>query len=213
MTLLVVGHFSNLHRPYDHLNLQVDAFTSTPFSGNPAAVMLLPAAVLPLPDATRQAIAAEKNLSETAFLECITTDGSNSSNSSGSDDFAACTHFRLRWFTPAIEVPLCGHATLAAAAAVLFGEGNPAQQLAFDTLSGELRVSRHSAASGGADGADRSSVGSGGSSSSRDPLSMDLPLVEARAAAVPPGMEASSALVQVSTWRKATLGVQLVQCM
>lgn len=143
--------------------------------------MLLPRSALPLPDAVRQAVAAEKNLSETAFLECADDD---------SDDFSACTRFRLRWFTPAIEVPLCGHATLASAAALLFGEGNPTSQLAFETLSGELRVSRKHATD--------SSGNSGGVGSTRGgELSMDLPLVPASAADVPPGMQAGSALVQV----------------
>ena len=140
-------------------------------------MVLVPRSALPLPDAVRQAVAAEKNLSETAFLECA-DDG---------DDFAACTRFRLRWFTPAIEVPLCGHATLASAAALLFGEGNPAEQLAFQTLSGELRVSRQRGRAGSS-----GDSGTGGGS-----LSMDLPLVPASPEDVPSGMEAGSALVQV----------------
>lgn len=90
----------------------MDAFAGAAFGGNPAAVCLLPSWSLPLSDATRQQIAAEMNLSETAFLECL----------DGSDDFKACTHFRLRWFTPVLEVPLCGHATLAAAAALFQGK-------------------------------------------------------------------------------------------
>ncbi|MBC9929055.1 PhzF family phenazine biosynthesis protein [Chitinophaga qingshengii] len=73
---------------------QVDAFTHTPFSGNPAGVCLLET---PLPDETLRAIAAENNLSETAFL-LKQADG-----------------YSLRWFTPEVEVPLCGHATLASA--------------------------------------------------------------------------------------------------
>jgi len=73
---------------------QVDAFTDRVFHGNPAAVCPLEQW---LPDATMQAIAAENNLSETAFFV-----------PSGSD-------FHLRWFTPATEIDLCGHATLAAA--------------------------------------------------------------------------------------------------
>ena len=91
---------------------QVDAFTPRAFGGNPAAVCLLPPSALPLPDETRQQIGAEMNLSETAFLECA----------DGSGDFAACDTYTLRWFTPTVEVPLCGHATLAAAAALMFGE-------------------------------------------------------------------------------------------
>jgi PhzF family phenazine biosynthesis protein len=70
----------------------VDAFTERPFAGNPAAVCILPG---PRDDAWLQAVAAEMNLSETAFL---TKDADG---------------FRLRWFTPKVEVALCGHATLA----------------------------------------------------------------------------------------------------
>ncbi|HZD26481.1 MAG TPA: PhzF family phenazine biosynthesis isomerase, partial [Alphaproteobacteria bacterium] len=73
---------------------QIDAFTDRPFAGNPAAVCPLERW---LPDATMQAIAAENNLSETAFLV-----------PEGED-------YGLRWFTPAVEVDLCGHATLASA--------------------------------------------------------------------------------------------------
>jgi len=74
---------------------QVDAFTDRRFAGNPAAVCLLETW---LPDETLQAIATENNLSETAFVIPAERDG-----------------FELRWFTPAIEVDLCGHATLASA--------------------------------------------------------------------------------------------------
>jgi len=73
---------------------QVDAFTGRRFAGNPAAVMMLENF---LADASLQAIAAENNLSETAFL--VPTNGD----------------YRLRWFTPAVEVDLCGHATVASA--------------------------------------------------------------------------------------------------
>src|ERR1700738_2107177 len=77
--------------------VQVDAFTSAPFCGNPAAVCLLPRAR----DAGwMQSVAREMNLAETAFL-VPQGDG-----------------FALRWFTPTIEVALCGHATLAAAHAI-----------------------------------------------------------------------------------------------
>jgi PhzF family phenazine biosynthesis protein len=105
----------------------VDAFTHRPFSGNPAAVCLLDDAP-ELPDAGwMQAVAAEMNLSETAFLR------------RGRDGLA----FDLRWFTPVVEVPLCGHATLASAH-LLFEEGVlPADQPAeFDTLSGRLTARR-----------------------------------------------------------------------
>lgn len=100
---------------------QIDAFTTRRFTGNPAAVVLFPAE----PDvALLQAIASENNLSDTAFL-----------TPHGAD-------FRLRWFTPVMEVPLCGHATLASAA-VLMERINPAlQQVVFHTLSGALTVQR-----------------------------------------------------------------------
>jgi predicted PhzF superfamily epimerase YddE/YHI9 len=111
---------------------QVDAFAAAPFEGNPAAVCLLPRRALPLADDARLAIAAENNLSETAFVEC----------GDGGDNFAECARFRLRWFTPAVEVPLCGHATLAAAAALFLGERNAAPAVTFETASGELAVAR-----------------------------------------------------------------------
>ena len=102
---------------------QVDAFTDRPFAGNPAAVCLL--------DDERdsqwmQAVAAEMNLSETAFVR-PQEDG-----------------FELRWFTPAVEVDLCGHATLAAAH-VLWTEGilHCDDIVPFHTRSGELQCSRH----------------------------------------------------------------------
>lgn len=100
---------------------QVDAFTRRVFAGNPAAVCPLP---YWLPDAVLQAIAAENNLSETAFF------------------VAEGEGWRLRWFTPLTEVDLCGHATLAAAH-VLFshlGPGGP--EVVFETRSGRLRVRR-----------------------------------------------------------------------
>jgi PhzF family phenazine biosynthesis protein len=154
--------------------MQIDAFTNKAFQGNSAAVVLLPQSALPVSDSLRQAIAMENNLSETAFVEC----------SDRSDRFASCSRFRLRWFTPAIEVPLCGHATLAAAAALFFGECNGARQLAFDTLSGELVVTRQPSGDSAAD-------------PQADLLSMDLPLIQATGEAVPLGMGRGSALVKV----------------
>ena len=101
---------------------QVDAFTDRPFAGNPAAVVPLEEW---LPDATMQSIALENNLSETAFFVC---------RDSGAYD--------LRWFTPAQEVDLCGHATLGAAW-VLFNQlGFAGAVAAFHTRSGLLRVER-----------------------------------------------------------------------
>ena len=97
---------------------QVDAFADRPFTGNPAAVMPL---IEWLPDAVMQAIAAENNLAETAFT--VPSDGE--------------ADFDLRWFTPAIEVDLCGHATLAAGHVMMSG-----QQVRFATRSGILTVTR-----------------------------------------------------------------------
>jgi PhzF family phenazine biosynthesis protein len=101
---------------------QVDAFTSEPFRGNPAVVCILPA---PRDEGWMQNIALEMNLSETAFLH-PEADG-----------------YRLRWFTPAVEVALCGHATLASAH-VLWEQGFlPAEATAkFHTLSGVLTAER-----------------------------------------------------------------------
>ncbi len=98
---------------------QVDAFAERPLTGNPAAVMPLESW---LDDRLMQGIAAENNLSETAF----TVPGSN-------DD----ADYDLRWFTPTTEVDLCGHATLAAAHVLLAGD-----RIRFATRSGILTVSR-----------------------------------------------------------------------
>lgn len=97
---------------------QVDAFTDRPFGGNPAAVCWLDQDV---PDDWMQAVAAEMNLSETAFVQ-RTDDG-----------------YSLRWFTPQAEVPLCGHATLASAH-TLWSAGiqRPAEPIRFHTRSGVL---------------------------------------------------------------------------
>lgn len=101
--------------------IQVDAFADRPFTGNPAAVMPLGAW---LPDETLQAIAMENNLSETAFTVPL----------AGSE-----ADYELRWFTPATEVVLCGHATLAAGHA-LIGEG---ERVRFQTRkAGHLEVAR-----------------------------------------------------------------------
>jgi len=100
---------------------QVDAFASRRFEGNPAAVMRLDEF---LSDATLQAIAAENNLAETAFLVRDAAD------------------YRLRWFTPITEVPLCGHATLASAAVVMERLDEKRNSVVFHTLSGPLTVKR-----------------------------------------------------------------------
>src|ERR1041384_8017060 len=96
---------------------QVNAFTTDPFGGNPAGVCVLPNW---LPDELLQRIAAENGFSETAFL--VPQNG----------------HFDLRWMTPAVEVDLCGHATLASAF-VLFSElGFKSEPIFFQTRSGQL---------------------------------------------------------------------------
>jgi PhzF family phenazine biosynthesis protein len=100
----------------------VDAFTDRPFAGNPAAVCVLPSER----DASwMQAVAADMNLSETAFL------------------LRAGAEFRLRWFTPKVEVDLCGHATLASAHVLWREIGLPAEEpLTFVTRSGHLTAVR-----------------------------------------------------------------------
>jgi predicted PhzF superfamily epimerase YddE/YHI9 len=101
---------------------QVDAFTDSLFGGNPAAVCPLPAW---LPDATMQAIAAENNLAETAFF---VRDGNE---------------YVLRWFTPTVEVDLCGHATLASGHVVFSFLEPQRETVGFRTLkAGTLTVSR-----------------------------------------------------------------------
>lgn len=103
--------------------LQIDAFTSTPFGGNPAAVCRL----REVPDDDWMLrIAREMNLSETAFL-LPEQDG-----------------YRLRWFTPAVEVDLCGHATLASAHALLeWGEWDGREPVRFYSRSGLLFARRN----------------------------------------------------------------------
>ncbi|XP_050982226.1 phenazine biosynthesis-like domain-containing protein isoform X2 [Labeo rohita] len=107
----------------------VDSFTNIPFKGNPAAVCLIENE---LRDDLYQSIAAEMNLSETAFI--IKRD---------SVDFSSGARFGLRWFTPKSEVPLCGHATLASAAVLFYLKKNVNPVLVFETMSGELYVRQH----------------------------------------------------------------------
>ena len=98
---------------------QVDAFAERPFTGNPAAVIPLSEW---LPDEVMQAIGAENNLAETAFTVPSERDDAD---------------FDLRWFTPTLEIKMCGHATLGAAHILLHGE-----RIRFATLSGVLTVTR-----------------------------------------------------------------------
>jgi len=107
---------------------QVDAFTEEPFGGNPAAVCLIDEK---LEKEEMKSIAAEMNLSETAFVRPL-RDGS----------FEGSEKFSLRWFTPEVEVPLCGHATLAASW-VLFEEvANVNDSITYSTKSGNLSAKK-----------------------------------------------------------------------
>lgn len=102
---------------------QVDAFSSEPFRGNPAAVCIMPC---DLDDSLYPSIAQEMNLSETAFVERLDRPG----------------EYRLRWFTPLREVPLCGHATLATAHVLFEHLGFEGEKASFQTLSGSLEAKR-----------------------------------------------------------------------
>jgi len=100
---------------------QINAFTSDTFGGNPAGVCLLEGW---LPDPVLQRIAAENNLSETAFL------------------VRGETGYKLRWMTPTTEVDLCGHATLASAYVLFFERNHHDDSVLFETLSGTLAATR-----------------------------------------------------------------------
>ncbi len=142
----------------------VDAFASAPFRGNPACVLEPFAA---WPDAGwMQALAAENNQAETAFL--LSTDDP--------------ARFGLRWFTPALEVPLCGHATLASAH-VLFAElGLAAEAITFETKSGPLVVSRQD-----------------------DGYAMDFPADPPWRTAIPDGLAAALGVEPLEVWAGAYL--------
>lgn len=100
---------------------KLDSFTTRRFAGNPAAVLILDQ----FPeDAVMQAVAAENNLAETAF---VVPDGED---------------YQLRWFTPTVEVPLCGHATLASAAVIMERLDTFRHKVTFHTASGPLAVAR-----------------------------------------------------------------------
>ncbi len=102
--------------------LHVDAFTTTPFAGNPAGVVLDGTGLNPT---QMQAIAGEMQLAETAFLDTPTD---------------ALADYRLRWFTPTREVAFCGHATVATAHALVEAGRTRTDRLVFDTLGGPLPV-------------------------------------------------------------------------
>ncbi|MGH8118827.1 MAG: PhzF family phenazine biosynthesis protein [Rhodanobacteraceae bacterium] len=108
---------------------QVDVFAERPFAGNPAAVCPLREW---LPDATMQAIAAENNIAETAFFV---------------HDETGTADYLLRWFTPTVEIELCGHATLASGHVLLNELAHPRDEVRFRTLhAGVLVVARRDGA-------------------------------------------------------------------
>jgi PhzF family phenazine biosynthesis protein len=146
---------------------QLDAFTTRRFSGNPAAVMLMdrfPA------ESVMQSVAAENNLAETAFLVPEGTD------------------YLLRWFTPMVEVPLCGHATLASAAVVMERLEPDRRQVVFHSASGPLTVRRSGAA-----------------------YVMDFPARPSEAAPAPPGLAGALGAIPVEVYANAFNYLALVE--
>jgi PhzF family phenazine biosynthesis protein len=110
---------------------QIDAFCKELFSGNPAAVC--PLAAWPA-DALMQQIAAENNLSETAFYVQEAAHAKTAHPEGG--------HYHIRWFTPTVEVDLCGHATLATAHVLYNHQGFTGDTIKFTSRSGELKVKK-----------------------------------------------------------------------
>jgi PhzF family phenazine biosynthesis protein len=108
---------------------QVDAFTSKACKGNPAAVCILERE---LSEAAMLDIAAEMNLSETAFIQALEY-----------DDTAGLTPYSIRWFTPKTEMPLCGHATLAASKVIFDCLDYQGDRILFRSMSGVLESRRH----------------------------------------------------------------------
>lgn len=151
---------------------QLDAFTEGPFTGNPAAVVLLPGGDPWPSDALAQAIAAENNLSETAFLHPVLP------AEAGSPPVDASA-YHLRWWTPATEVDLCGHATLASAA-LLFDDVHPeASTLAFWSRSGWLVARR----------------------AGDDAVTLDFPAAQLQQATVPQALLDAVGVEPVATYR------------
>lgn len=110
----------------------VDSFSDKPFAGNPAAVCLVRKPIADrLDEITLTKIAAEMNLSETAFVV-----------EEGTSKFETGSEFTLRWFTPTCEVNLCGHATLATSAVLFHKLGSPHQELRFRSKSGILKAAK-----------------------------------------------------------------------
>ena len=155
---------------------QLDAFTDGPFTGNPAAVVLLPADQPWPSDALAQAIAEENSLSETAFLHPVVPDDAGRPPVTGPS-------YHLRWWTPAVEVDLCGHATLASAG-LLFDDVHPeASTLAFWTRSGWLVARR----------------------SGDDAVTLDFPAAQLREATVPRALLDAVGVEPLATYRATDL--------
>lgn len=108
---------------------QVDAFTSKVFKGNPAAVCLIDSRI---EDEVLLNIAAEMNLSDTAFIQTV----------EGSSPIKTAL-YSIRWFSPRMEMPLCGHATLAASKVIFDCLGFPGDRILFKSMSGELESRKH----------------------------------------------------------------------
>jgi PhzF family phenazine biosynthesis protein len=139
---------------------QIDAFADRLFSGNPAAVCPLEAW---LPDVVMQKIAAENNLSETAFY--VRTSGGH----------------HIRWFTPAVEVDLCGHATLASAYVVFHFDHHSGDIIEFASKSGSLKVRREG-----------------------ELLVLDFPAGSPERAAAPPGLVEALGRQPLEIWKGKT---------
>jgi len=135
---------------------QVDAFAKRRFEGNPAAVCPLEHW---LDDALMQSFANENNLAETAFFV---------KEESG---------YRIRWFTPEVEVDLCGHATLAAAYVLFEEQGYPAGEISFESNSGALKIRKYS-----------------------DALELDFPAQPASACTAPAGIEEALGATVIETY-------------
>jgi PhzF family phenazine biosynthesis protein len=145
----------------------VDAFASGPFRGNPACVVEPFAMTAGWPEERwMQALAAENNQAETAYLLRTEDPG----------------RFGLRWFTPTLEAPLCGHATLAAAQVLFFELGVAAERLCFETRSGTLMVRRLAGR-----------------------IEMDFPADVPRVTTAPEGLAAALGVVPVEVWVGAYL--------
>lgn len=131
---------------------QLDAFTDTLFAGNPAAVVPLDAWIS---DDLMQKIAGENNLAETAFY--VPTESG----------------YHIRWFTPTVEVDLCGHATLATAYVLFFIKDHPHAEISFESKSGVLKVTRQD-----------------------DWLTLDFPVDTYQVAVAPPALQESMRAVE-----------------